>query len=76
MVVPLPGLAPAMLPVTVPIPQLKVLGALEDKGTLSGALLHTLALVLVVTSGAGLTPTVITATEPEQLPILETGVTI
>jgi hypothetical protein len=58
-VLPLPPLAPVMLPVMVPIVQLKVLDALAVNAILVVLPLHTDAVLDVVTAGIGFTVTVI-----------------
>jgi hypothetical protein len=58
-VVPLPALAPVMLPVTVPIVHANVLGALEVRVMFGLVPVHVDAVAALVTTGVGLTVTVI-----------------
>lgn len=59
MVLPEPGLAPVMPPVMVPIVQVKVLGALAVKEIFGLVPLQVVAFAALVTTGLGLTVTVI-----------------
>jgi hypothetical protein len=56
---PLPPLAPVTPPVTVPIVQLNVLAALAVNAIFVEVALHIVAVLAVVTTGVGLTVTVI-----------------
>jgi hypothetical protein len=58
MVPPLPALAPVMPPVTVPTVHVKLLGALEVSVMPVLVLLHIVVVAVLVTSGVGLTVTV------------------
>ncbi len=77
MVLPLPALAPVMLPVTSPIVQVNVLGAVAVSAMLVAVLLQiATADGTPVTTGVGCTVTVITyGAEAGQLPPIEVGVT-
>jgi hypothetical protein len=76
MVLPDPALAPVMPPTIVPIVQLNVLGALAVSEIFGPVLLQVEAVRLVVTTGVGLTVTVIVYGDPGQLPVTDVGVTI
>jgi len=65
-----------MLPVIVPIVQVKVLAALAVKPILGPVPLHVAAVDEFVTAGIGLIVTVIGNTEPAQLPVVDVGVTL
>ena len=58
-VLPEPAVAPVIPPVTVPIVQLKVLGAVEVSAILVAELLQIVVAAAVVTTGLGFTVTVI-----------------
>lgn len=58
MVEPDPAVAPVMLPVIVPIVQVKVLGAVAASAMLVAVPLHIAAVLAVVTTGRGFTVTV------------------
>ena len=75
-VAPEPPLAPVMPPVIVPMVQAKLLGIEAVKLTLAPAPLQMVAVLAVVTTGAGLTVTVIVKVEPVHEPTVEVGVTI
>lgn len=68
-----PALAPVMPPTIVPTVQVKLLGTVEVREILGPDPLQVLALVELVTVGAGLTVTVIVYCGPEQVPAV--GVT-
>ena len=76
MVDPEPLLAPAMLPVIVPIVHVKVQGVLDDKLILGPVPLHVLAVFAFVTTGVGLTVTVMAEEEPTHDPVVEVGITL
>jgi hypothetical protein len=76
MVLPLPADAPVMLPVTVPIVHVKVLEVLADNARLGLVLLQIASVAELVTTGLGLTVTVIVNGEPAHPPVVEVGVTI
>lgn len=59
MVAPVPGVAPVIPPVIVPIVQLKVLAAVATSAILVVPPLQMAAVLAVVTTGVGLTVTVI-----------------
>jgi hypothetical protein len=76
MVLPEPDVAPAILPLIVPIVQLNVLPALEVSAILVVAPLQIVALLPAVTAGVGLTVTVIVYGDAAgQLPVVDVGVT-
>jgi hypothetical protein len=76
MVLPEPDVAPAILPLIVPIVQLNVLPALEVSAILVVAPLQIVALLAAVTAGVGLTVTVtVYAAAAGQLPVVDVGVT-
>ncbi len=76
MVAPELALAPVMPPVIAPIVHVKLLGA-EAVNTIFGPVpLHIVAVLGVVTTGAGLTVTVIVKGVPTHEPVAEVGVTI
>jgi hypothetical protein len=56
---PLPALAPVILPVTVPTAHVNVLAVLAVKAMFVAVALHIVAVFAVVTTGVGLTVTVI-----------------
>jgi hypothetical protein len=76
MVEPDPALAPVIPPVIVPIVQVNVLDALALREIFGLVLLQVEVVVAVVTTGVGLTVTVIVYGEPTQLPDTDVGVTI
>jgi len=76
MVEPDPLLAPVIPPVIVPIVQEKVLGVLAVKARFGPVPLQIVAAVVDVTTGAGLTVTVIVKGFPTQPPPVDVGVTI
>jgi hypothetical protein len=76
MVVPDPPLAPVMPPVIIPMVQIKLLGIEAVKLILAPAPLQIVAVLAVVTTGAGLTVTVIVYAAPAQEPAVEVGVII
>lgn len=67
--------APLMLPVFVPNVQLKLLAALDVNAMFGLVPLHIVALVALVTAGAGLTVTVIVDAAPAHEPPVDVGVT-
>jgi hypothetical protein len=73
---PLPAVAPVMLPVMVPIVHAKLLGVEEVRTILGLVALQIASVPELVTTGLGLTVTVIVNGEPPQLPEPEVGVTI
>jgi len=73
---PLPALAPVIPPVTVPIVQAKVLGAVAVKAIFGLVPLQILAVDAVVIAGLGLTVTVMVNGDPTQPPVVAVGVTI
>jgi hypothetical protein len=75
-VLPDPALAPEMPPITVPIVQVYVLAMEAVKLILAFVPLHMALTADVVTTGAGLTVTVIVYGDPAQEPIVDVGVTI
>lgn len=76
-VAPLPAVAPVMPPVTVPTVQVNVLGAEAVSAILVAVPLQIAAVLAVVTTGVGLTVTVIVYGAPEQLGMdVDVGVTI
>ena len=72
--VPEPGKAPVILPVIVPMVQLKLDGVLEVNVRLVFAPEQIRREALFVISGRGFTVTVMVNAEPVQLPVAETGV--
>ena len=77
MVDPDPAVAPVMLPVIVPIVQVNVLGAVEVSAILVAVPLQIAAVLAVVTTGVGLTVTVMVYGVPGQaVDAVEVGVTI
>lgn len=75
MVAPEPASAPLMLPVFVPIAQLKLLAALDVNVIPVAVPLQILVVTLVVRTGVGLTVTVIVKSGPTHEPLVEVGVT-
>lgn len=76
MVFPVPALAPVIPPVTVPTVQVNVL-ATEAVKLIFGLVSLQIAVVEgVVTTGVGLTVTVMVVGEPAHEPVVEVGVTI
>jgi hypothetical protein len=73
---PEPALAPVILPVMEPIVHVKVLEMLAVKLMFGLVPLQVLAVAVVVTTGDGLTVTVMIYAFPEHDPVVETGVTI
>ena len=73
---PVPALAPVMPPVIVPIVQANVLGILDVNVIFGPTPLHVVAVAPLVTTGAGLTVTVIVYGVPIQPVGVFTGVTI
>jgi len=69
------ALAPVMPDETVPIVQVKLLAALAVSGMLGDVPLQVLAVAAVVTTGLGLTVTVMVAGAPGQEPVVDVGVT-
>lgn len=76
MVLPEAALAPVIPPVTIPMVQAKLLGALAVKEILGPVPLHVLAVDALVTSGIGFTVTVMVYDEPTHEPVVEVGVTM
>jgi uncharacterized protein Usg len=76
MVVPDPDDAPEILPVTLPIVQVKVLGALAVSAMFGLVPLQIAFVAGFVTAGVGLTVTVIVYGVPTHPPVVEVGVTI
>ena len=70
-----PAPAPVILPVIAPTVQVKLLGILEVRLIFGLVPLQALAVVELVTTGAGLTVTVIVDAEPIQEPEDDVGVT-
>jgi hypothetical protein len=76
MVLPDPTEAPVIPPVTVPTVQVNVLAALAVNAIFVEVALHIVAVFAVVTTGVGLTVTVIVYTEPGQAGVVvDVGVT-
>jgi hypothetical protein len=76
MVPPLPALAPVILPVTVPIVHVNVLEVVAPNARF-GLVLEQIAIVAeLVTTGLGLTVTVIVNGVPAQPPVVDVGVTM
>jgi hypothetical protein len=76
-VAPLEALAPLMLPVMVPTVQVNVLAAVAVRAILVAVALHMVAMFEVVTTGVGLTVTVIVYGVPAQAgEVVEVGVTM
>lgn len=75
MVVPAPGVAPVTPPVMFPIVQVKLLPADAVNEIFVLVPLQIVAVVAVVTTGEGLTVTVIVKGVPTQDPVVEVGVT-
>jgi hypothetical protein len=73
---PEPAPAPVIPPVTGPIDQVKLLGAEAVRLIFGLVPLQITAVLAVVTTGVGLTVTVILYVGPVQVPVEETGVTI
>jgi hypothetical protein len=77
MLEPEPAMAPVMPPVTVPMVQLNVLGAVAASAMLVAELLQIVVAAAVVTTGLGFTVTVMVYGAPGQVvAAVETGVTI
>jgi galactitol-specific phosphotransferase system IIC component len=76
MVLPEPALAPVILPLIEPIVHVNVLGALAVRAIFGLVLLQIETAAGFVTSGLGLTVTVIVNGAPVQLPVVDVGVTI
>jgi hypothetical protein len=76
MIDPDPALAPVMPPVIVPSAQVKLPGTEAVNAILGLTPLHIVAVVGVVTTGTGLTVTVIIKEGPAHEPVVEVGVTI
>ncbi len=77
MVLPDPALAPVMLPVIAPTVQVKVLGAEAVNAMFVAVPLQIVAVLAVVTTGLGLTVTVIVYGVPGQAGVaVDVGVTI
>lgn len=75
-VAPLPADAPVMAPLMVPIVQLKVLAVVAVSGMLVAVALQIVAVFAVVTTGTGLTVTVILYGVPAQAGVaVDVGVT-
>ena len=75
MVEPEPALAPVILPVLVPIVQLKLLGIEADNPIFGDVPLHVVNELGVVTTGAGLTVTTIAKGAPAHVPVVAVGMT-
>lgn len=75
-VVPDPALAPVMLPDTVPMVHVNVLGTLAVSGILGLVPVQIEAVAALVTTGLGFTVTVIVYGAPGQLPVVEVGTII
>jgi hypothetical protein len=73
---PEPGVAPVIPPVTFPIVHAKLLGAVAVRLMFVFPPLHMVTAAGVVTTGVGLTVTVIVYGEPGQFPVDDVGVTI
>ena len=67
--------APVILPVIVPMVHVKLLAILDDNVILEPKPLQMIEVAALVTTGEGLTETVIVKTDPIQLPVIEVGVT-
>jgi len=76
MVLPDPSLAPVMLPVIAPTVHVKLLATLAVNDMFGLVPLHVTAVLAVVTTGVGVTVTVIVYGSPGQVPVVEVGVTI
>jgi hypothetical protein len=76
MVVPLPAVAPVILPDTVPIVHANVLGALAVSVMFGLVPVQVEAVAGFVTAGVGFTVIVIVYGAPTQLPVVDVGVTI
>ena len=76
MIGPEEALAPVMLPVMVPIVQVKVLGVLAVKEIFGFIPLQVLAAAALVTAGFGFAVTVMVKAAPTQEPVMEVGVTM
>ncbi len=76
MVEPELAVAPVTPPVIVPMVQVKLLAALAVKETLLPAPLHIVFVEAVVTTGIGLTVTVIVVAAPAHVPVVDVGVTM
>jgi hypothetical protein len=74
MVLPDPALAPVISAETVPSVHVKLLGALAVNDMFGLVPLQVAAVLAVVTSGVGLTVTVILYVGPVQVPVVDTGV--
>jgi hypothetical protein len=75
-VAPEPALAPVMPPVIVPMVHVNVLGTVAVKLMLGPVPLHIVAVLAVVTTGAGFTVTVIVKGTPGHEPVVAVGVII
>lgn len=69
------AVAPVILPVMVPTVQVKLLGALAVNAIFGPVLLQVIAVFAVVTTGVGLTVTIILLATPIHKPVIEVGVT-
>ena len=69
------ALAPVILPVMVPMVQVKVPGTLDVNAMFGPLPLQVLAVTALVTAGAGFTVTVMVYAAPAQEPTVEVGVT-
>src|SRR5687768_6276027 len=76
MIGPAPALAPEIDPVIVPIVHAKLLGAVAASVILGAVPLQIDAVGGVVTTGVGFTVIVTVYGDPEQLPVVDVGVTI
>ena len=76
MLLPLPALAPVIPPVIVPIVQVKLLGIEEVRLIFGLVPLQMEVVAIVVTTGAGLTVTVMVVDGPAHTPLVEMGVTL
>ena len=75
-VAPDPALAPVILPVIVPMVHAKLLAEVAVRVIFGLIPLQVIAVAPLVTSGSGLTVTVIVKGEPAHVPAVELGVTI
>ena len=69
------ALAPVIPPVIVPIVHVKLLGVLEVSVIFGPVPLHVLAVATLVTTGVGLTVTVIVYADPTHEPVVDVAVT-
>jgi hypothetical protein len=76
MVVPDPAVAPVIPPLMVPIVHEKLLGTLAVSAMFGLVPLQIAFVAALVTTGVGLTVTVIVNGAPTQLPVVDVGVTI